>query len=115
MKKKWTKRNTAFLNTPSSGCMAGVMWRVEFIPPKVIKEDEKEWYEGSELIAPNRVKARMNASIVINDEAKEHYVHSKGNLRALRNMRKELDAFEEACMEALQDVEDSNAESKTTD
>jgi len=112
MKKKYTKRNTTFLNTPSSGCMAGVMWRVQFTPPKVIKKNEKEegWYSEDELLKPNRVKARMSASIILNEDAKEHYVHSKGNLRALRNMRKELDAFEEACMQALQDVEDSNAE-----
>ena len=111
MKKSWTKRNTTFLNTPSSGCMAGVMWRVEYHAPKAIKKSEEDFYDAIELLNKNRAKARMNGSIRINTEAQEHYVHSKSNLRVLRNMRRELDAFEGCCEQALLDVEEANAES----
>lgn len=109
--KSWKKRGRAFLQPPASECMAGVSWRVAYVAPKLIPAAERKYYEDDERTDERHAKARMSACILINEEGKEHYVSRKGDLRAIQNMRRELNKFEELCEKALQDVEEANAES----
>ena len=105
--KGWIKRNRVFLNTPVSGCMAGVSWHVSLgYYKKRVKGDwdEKSW------------TATADGNIGINEEGQRQYVERKADLRAIRNMRKELDAFESAMEQAMQEAEDhNNAQSQATD
>ena len=98
--KGWTKRNRAWLNTPASCCMAGVSWNAG-------DYYSKEWDKDLQT-RDDKYTCVITAEISINDEAKNHYVSRKADLRPLRAMRKELDAFEEACLEACQEAEDYN-------
>ncbi len=110
--KAWTKRNITFLQPPSHGCFGAVAWRVAYIPPKDVPKKDQEFYEDDELtVSKRQAKARMDAECSINDEAQNHYVHRKADLRALQNMRRELNKFEETCEKAMQQVEEANAES----
>ena len=101
--KGWTKRNRVFLNTPSSGCLAGLSWRVTLRYCKRYDDDEK--------LIEGKYKAHVSGESQLNDEAKDHFVSRKADLRALRNMRKELDAFESALEQAFIEAEEYNAES----
>ena len=101
--KGWVKRNRAWINSPASGCMAGVSWYVSL-------EYHREW--------DRQVKERMdtytasvNSEIEINDDAQRHYVSRKADLRPLRAMRKELDAYEETALQALTEAEEYNESS----
>lgn len=99
--KGWTKRNRAFINTPATDCMAAVGWYVKL----------EFWADREKGEKTGKYKANVDSSIDINREATHHYVSRKADLRALRNMRKELDAFEEACEQALMEAEEYNAAS----
>lgn len=105
--KGWVKRNRVFLNTPASECMAGVAWKASLgYYKKRVKGgwDKKSW------------TATADGSIEINEEGQRQYVGRKADLRAIRNMRKELDAFESAIEQAMQEAEDyNNAQSQATD
>lgn len=101
-KKGYTKRNITFLNTPKSGCMAAVSWSVQFYP--------REPYKRGPLKGTYH-KSEVEASITLNDEAQHHYISNRGDLKALHVMRRELDAFEDATLTALQDKETEDAKS----
>lgn len=99
--KGWTKRSRVFLNSPASGCMAGVSWYV-------ILEYSKEW-DNKALKRLDTYVASVSSEIHINDEGQVHYISRKADLRPLRAMRKELDAFEEAVQQALTEAEEYNS------
>lgn len=90
--KKRTKRNRVFLNTPATECMAAVGWHVQV---------HKSWN-------PEKKTMQMHGEITINQEGQTHYVSRKADLRALYNMRKELDRFINECETALKDVKEHN-------
>lgn len=107
--KGWVKRNRAFLNTPTSGCMAGVSWQVMLSYHKDYKELVNAKKENRDPLPI--YMAEMEANININEEGRNQYVSRKADLRPLRVMRKELDAFESACEQALIEAEEYNAAS----
>jgi len=90
--KKWTKRERKFLN-PSKDCLAAVSWHVDFTPGK--PDSEHKW---------NR-KTWIEAELSVTDEGKAHFVTRRADLRPVRNMIKELQAFEAMCTKAFDDKE----------
>jgi hypothetical protein len=110
--KKWTKRNRVFLNAPASGCFAGVAWSVAL-------EEQVDWRHITDKEAaaddfdPKKKPKKwvVDAHMEINREALEHYVSRKANLRALKNMQRELNRFVALCEKALRDAEKANAKS----
>ena len=101
--KGWIESNKEFLQPPKNPCMAAVGWEVglEFYADR----DDKGKKNG-------KYNASVQAELSITDEAKNHYVNRKADLRPLRKMRKELDDFEDACIKALFEKEKYNAKSK---
>jgi hypothetical protein len=110
--KKWTKRNRVFLNSPASGCFAGVAWQVALerqidwrcVTDQVVAADD---YDPKKQ--PH--KWVLDAHIEINKEAQDHYVSRKANLRAVKIMQRELNTFVALCEKALKDAEEANAKS----
>lgn len=100
--KKWEKYNRKFLNVPKSNCLGAVSWNVGITDNKIWCAkthkhlDKREWTWGG--------------TIIINREASDLYVSRKAHMRALYNMRTELNTFIEACEQAIKDVEEANAE-----
>jgi hypothetical protein len=92
------KQGRAFLNTPKSNCTAAVRWNASL----------DYW----EVKASEGIKARVNGEIALTEEALSHWVGRKADLRALRNMRRELDAFEDALVEFFAKAEEYNAKSQ---
>lgn len=102
--KGWRVSNKVFLQPPQNGCMAAVGWEVTL-----------EYWNDCEKISGTKTgvyKANVHAELNLTDEAKGHYVNRKADLRPLRKMRKELDAFEDACVKAIGEAEEYNAKSK---
>jgi hypothetical protein len=91
--------------------MAGVAWRVQYNAPKLIKESERKFYEENEVVDKKYTKAYVSACIQINEDGKEHWVNKKADMRALQNMRRALNKFEETCEKALKQAEEANAPS----
>ena len=102
--KGWVKRNVTFLQPPATSCMAAVSWRV-------CVEYWQQWDKSGDKKTVE-YQCNVAAELNINDEAKAHYVGRKADLRPLRKMRKELDAFEDACVQALVEAEEYHAKSK---
>lgn len=110
--KKWTERNRVFLNSPASGCFAGVAWSVELA-------QTPDWSGASAKLTdsldfdPKKLpkKWSVDAHIEINREAQEHYVNRKAHLRAVKHMQRELNEFIRLCEKALKDEEKGNAKS----
>lgn len=112
--KGWVKREREWLNTPTAGCMAGVSWRVQL-------DYDENWnlmhnltasgLKATEARKKAGYKAFVSAQIEINEEGRSHYVSRKADLRAIRRMRKNLDAFEDACQKAFDEAEEFNAQS----
>ncbi len=110
--KKWIKRNRVFLNSPASGCFAGVSWSVEL-------EQQRDWAGASdkEVDAPDfnpselPKKWGVDAHLEVNREAMDHYVSRKANLRAVKNMQRELNEFVRLTEKAFKDAEKGNAKS----
>jgi hypothetical protein len=67
-------------------------------------------YYTSELTG--KCKAHVTGEISLNEEARHHWIGRKADLRALRNMRRELDAFEDALVEFFAKAEEWNAQSQ---
>ena len=80
------------------------MWRVAV-------EYYKDWDEDG-MKQVDTYNAHCEADMEINKEALNHHVHRKADLRPLRQMRKQLDTFEDLCVKALAEVEEYNAKSK---
>lgn len=94
--KGWKKNNKCFLQSPTNPCLAVVGWEVSV---EYIAYDRKE---------DGKPTAYVSCEISISDEGKHQYVSRKADLRPLRVMRRELDAFEEACLKAITEVEQYN-------
>jgi len=110
--KKWTKRNRVFLNSPASGCFAGVAWSVAL-------EQQTDWRSVTDKeidsadFDPKKKpqKWAVDAHIEINREALDHYVSRKAHLRSVKNMQRELNRFIALSEKALRDAEKENAKS----
>jgi len=91
--KAWTKTGRKFLNTEASGCVSTVSWRVAFTPGQ--PDSTHKWAR----------KAAVEAEFGVSEDACSHYITRKGDLRPLRNLRAELDKFEQHCSAAFADME----------
>lgn len=100
--KGWRVSSKTFLQPPQNGCMAAVGWEVQVEYWNNRDDDKKK--DGT-------YTANVHAEMNLTDEAKGHYVQRKADLRPIRKMRKELDAFEDACVKAIAEAEDYNAKS----
>jgi len=96
--KGWRKSNKCFLQPPTNGCLAAVSWEagVEYYG---MKKGNDKW------------EAHVACELSLNRDALSHWVSRKADLKPLRAMRRELDAFEEACSQAITEVEQYNAKS----
>lgn len=97
---KYTKRGRVMLNDSASGCLAAVAWVVHV----VFQKD----YDYETDTDKKTGKWKASGSIILNEEAKEHYVHRKGCLRSIRRMQKQLNMFEAAMTQAFVDAEAAN-------
>ena len=98
--KKWTKKARKFIN-PSHECLAAVSWDVSFLPgdPK----SRNKWFR----------KHSVDANFCVTDEGRNHYVTKEADLRAIRKMIVELEAFEHYCKAAFLDKQAAEDDAKS--
>lgn len=111
--KKWSKKKRVFLNHPSTNCLGAVAWDVNV-------HQQRDWSSltitEEETISRKGIKKLpktwgFNAEITINKDARSHFIHRKADLRALKNMQRELNEFIKVAEKAIADVEKGNAKS----
>ncbi len=96
MARKTIAKDRTWLNTDQE-CLAAVRWKVEV-------------YYNTET-----KKAEVNGDITVTEEGRSHWVCRRADLRPIRTMRRIIDAFEGAVMDAYQWISDNGYEFTTGD
>jgi len=99
--KGWRKASKKFLQPPNNDCMAAVGWTVSL-----------EYWEQKEK---GTWEACAHGEMSQTEEARNHYVSRRADLRPVRAMRKELDAFEEYMLKAITEADEYNKAFKESD
>jgi len=92
-KKGWKKQGRRLINPINKTCMGVVQWTVQV----------EYWNDG---------ECHIWADFAVNEDGRFLNMNRKADLRILRGLRAELDKYEEAFEEALEEKEAHNAASK---